>query len=150
MTGIGKEVGDNVYAHLAMVGRLGEAGQALVSQALALLPPDVRARPNVVKVSLRRQRVSLLEYTEFEDEPFPLLKSSWSLANPAVSALEFRSYEQSVNPPILHRKELLVSKDHPRYADWAKTTETCEALGLFENSKTIGFLLNWERAITSK
>ena len=150
MAGIGKEVGDNVYVHLTTVAGLGEAGQVLVSRALALLPPDVRERPNVVKVSQRRQRVSLLEYTEFEDEPFPSLKSSWSLANFDASALDFRSYEQSANPPILHRKELLMSKDHPRYADWAKTTKTCEALGLFENSKTIGFLLNWERAISRK
>lgn len=150
MAGFGKEVGDNVYVHFTTVARLCEAGQALFRRAMALLPPDVRERPNVVKFSQRTQRVSLLEYTEFEDEPFPLLKSSWSLATPDASVLNFRSYAQSANPPILHRKELLVSSDHPRYADWTKTTETCEALGLFEHSKTIGFLLNWEQTVSLK
>ena len=151
MTSIGKEIGDSVYTHLTSVAGLGgEEHQKLIRRALALLPLDARERPNVVKVSQMRQRVSLLEYAGFDHEPFPTLKSSWSMANPNASALNFRSYELSANPPILHRKELLVPKDHPRYADWVKTTEVCEALGLFENSKTIGFLLNWERAIFRK
>ena len=138
MTGIGKEIGDSVYAHLTSVAGLGEENQELIRRALTLLPVDARERPNVVKVSQKGQRVSLLEYAEFDDEPFPRLKGSWSMATPDALALNFRSYEKSANPPILHRKELLVPRDHPRYADWVKTTEVCEALGLFENSKTIG------------
>lgn len=150
MTSIGKEIGDSVYAHLTSVAGLGEENQELIRRALTLLPVDAQERPNVVKVSQTGQRVSLLEYAEFDDDPFPRLKGSWSMATPDSSALNFRSYEKSANPPILHRKELLESRDHPRYADWVKTTEVCEALGLFENSKTIGFLLNWERAISRK
>ena len=150
MTSIGKEIGDSVYAHLSLVAGLGEENQELIRRALIMLPVDARERPNVVKVSQKGQRVSLLEYAEFDDEPFPRLKGSWSMATPDASALNFRSYEKSANPPILHRKELLVPRDHPRYADWVKTTEVCEALGLFENSKIIGFLLNWERAISRK
>lgn len=150
MASIGKKIGDSVYTHLTSVAGLGEENQELIRRALALLPLDTRERPNVVKVSQSGQRVSLLEYADFDDAPFPSLKSSWSLSTPDASALSFRSYEQSANPPILHRKELLVPKDHPRYSDWSKTTEICEALGLFENSKTIGFLLNWERAILGK
>lgn len=150
MAGIGKVIGDNIYAHLTSIASLGEAIQKLIQQALNLMPPDVRERPNVVKVSQRGQRVSLLEYPYFDEEPFPSLKCSWSLPKPDALTLNFRSYVQSANPPILHRKELLVSNDHPRHADWAKTTEICEAIGLFENPRTIGFLLNWERAIASK
>jgi DNA invertase Pin-like site-specific DNA recombinase len=41
-----------------------------IRRALALLPVDARERPNVVKVSQKGQRVSLLEYAEFDDEPF--------------------------------------------------------------------------------
>jgi DNA phosphorothioation-associated putative methyltransferase len=147
---IGKEIGDNIYVHITAVGSLCFEAQQLVRRALDLIPHEVAQGPNVAKVSRRGQRVSLLEYADFEDEPFPLLKSSWSMATASASTLSYRSYERSANPPILHRKELLVSSDHPRYSEWVKTTETCETLGLFDESKTIGFLLNWERAISEK
>ena len=78
MTSIGKEIGDSVYTHLTSVAGLGEEPQKLIRRAMALLPLDARARPNVVKVSQKGQRVSLLEYAEFDDTPFPSLKSSWS------------------------------------------------------------------------
>lgn len=150
MSNFGKVIGDCTYTHLSMISGLAECQQDLIRKALSLLPSDVLTRPNVIKINQRGHRVSLLEYPDFDEETFPTLRCSWSLTSRNASKLEFRSYAQSVNPPILHRKELLVSKDHPKYADWVKTTQTCELLGLFENSKTIGFLLNWERAISGK
>ena len=113
---IGKEIGDNIYVHITAVGSLCFEAQQLVRRALDLIPHEVAQGPNVAKVSRRGQRVSLLEYADFEDEPFPLLKSSWSMATASASTLSYRSYERSANPPILHRKELLVSSDHPRYS----------------------------------
>jgi DNA phosphorothioation-associated putative methyltransferase len=150
MNPIGKEVGDNVYIHLTEVGRLSAELQELIGRALDLIPQNERTAPNVAKIGLRGQRVSLLEYSEFEEDPFPVLKASWTMPRVDSPTLNFRSYELSGNAPILHRKELLVSRLHPKYEEWAKLTETCEALGLFEQSKTIGFVLNWERSIASK
>lgn len=147
---IGKEVGDNVYIHLTEVGSLSAEFQQLIGKALDLMPQGERTEPNVAKIGLRGQRVSLLAYGEFEEDPFPILRSSWTMPRFDSPTLNFRSYELSANAPILHRKELLVSHLHPRCREWARLTETCEALGLFEQSKTIGFVLNWERAIASK
>ena len=147
---VGKEIGDSIYVHLSAVSSMCLDVQQRIAKALELIPLEAKQKPNVAKVSQRGQRVSLLEYADFDDEPFPLLKSSWSLSGTDLSTLNFRSYEQSANPPILHRKELLVLSDHPKYPEWVKTTETCEALGLFEESKTIGFLLNWEQAISRR
>ena len=36
------------------------------------------------------------------------------------------------------------------HAQWSRTTRVAEELGLFDESRTIGFLLNWERAIERK
>ena len=150
MAEIGKTIGDCTYIHITAIASLPECSQELTRETLSLLPPELSERVNVVKINPREQRVSLLEYPDFEEDPFPSLRNSWSPAQHRGSTLALRSYSQSINPPILHRKELLVSKDHPKYAVWAKTTETCAALGLFESSKTIGFQLNWERVINRK
>ena len=40
--------------------------------------------------------------------------------------------------------------DHSMHAQWSRTTRVAEELGLFDESRTIGFLLNWERAIERK
>lgn len=150
MRSIGKEIGDNIYVHLTTVDSLSQEFQTLVSRALALLPREMSERPNVAKVDRQKKRVSLLEYSHFNDDLFPVLKNSWTMSSANALELNFRTYEQSANPPILHRKELLVSSEHPQYSDWKQTTKLCENLGLFENSKSIGFLLNWERAIAHR
>jgi hypothetical protein len=49
---------------------------------------------------------------DFENDPFPTLNGSWTV-DPQNGAVSFRSYSSSLNPPILHRKELLVTADHP-------------------------------------
>ena len=36
--------------------------------------------------------------------------------------VDFRDYRESVNPPILHRKEALVANDHPLKRRFARLT----------------------------
>ena len=64
----------------------------------------------------------------------------------------FRTYEGSLNPPILHRKEFAFHRQgHPgREEIKAELTRTAEGLGLFDETLTIGFQLNWEQLIKSK
>lgn len=98
---------------------------------------------NVVK--LRRDRdqwVSLLTYEEFS-APFPTLLDSLSV-NLATGRIVPRSYRSRINPPVLHRKELLLSPDDPRAPDYAALTSTLERLGLFSNPKEIGTRLAWQ------
>ncbi|WP_239143003.1 DNA phosphorothioation-associated putative methyltransferase [Variovorax sp. WS11] len=137
--------------HLSAIACLPNADhQAQLQAALAALPVDVRQRVNVAKINLRTARISLLEYPTFEDDPFPALASSWSRQGGSGSTLRLRTYSDSLNPPLLHRKELLVHPKHPRRAKWRAITETAESLGLFDDSRIIGFQLNWERAIASR
>ena len=62
----------------------------------------------------------------------------------------FRDYSQSLNPPILHRKELLIALDHPEHARFAALTRAAEELGLFDDPIRIGYRSSWIELIRSK
>lgn len=145
---IGKTVGDHTYVHVSALGSISPEWQERASAALQSLSADARAVVNVVKVHTQSRRVSLLVYPEFEAEDFPVLSASWTES--ATGGFRYRSYDDSSNPPILHRKELLVTEEHPRRAEWAQRTAVAESLGLFDNVRSIGFLANWERLIAEK
>ncbi|MBT8123627.1 MAG: DNA phosphorothioation-associated putative methyltransferase, partial [Gammaproteobacteria bacterium] len=101
---------------------------------------------NVVRFNGRRQSVSLLNYPQFIEEPFPALVESW-LINLASETASYRSYSSSQNPPIFHRKELLLGPHHPRYEEFDTLTSNAEALGLFDKPKGIGYQVQWNKLI---
>jgi DNA phosphorothioation-associated putative methyltransferase len=117
---------------------------------LANISPGSPFSPNVVKINLRTQRISLLSYPDFEQSPFPELAASWSFDGDRAKPPLYRTYDDSSNPPILHRKELLVQECHPDRLAWIEITKNAEQLGLFDNSHAIGFRLNWNRLIEAK
>ncbi|WP_167784658.1 DNA phosphorothioation-associated putative methyltransferase [Ramlibacter rhizophilus] len=146
MEEVGKRVVDELYVHLSALDALAHADHRLAIQsALARLPAN--AAPDVAKLNLRSRRVSLLSYPRFHEEAFPTLAASWAVAPDLATAPVFRSYDASLNPPILHRKELLVKNDHPQREAWVRLTQQAEELGLFSETTTIGFKMNWERLI---
>jgi DNA phosphorothioation-associated putative methyltransferase len=57
------------------------------------------------------------------------------------------SYQDSENPPILHRKETLVPTSYPKYKHFRELTLEGEKAGLYKKSRRIGFRKNWERLI---
>lgn len=151
MAKIGKRVVDDLYIHLSAVDFLESAEhKAAVWGALGQLPDGTEVSPTVAKLNLRTGRLSLLAYENFENDPFPALTASWTFSTGAKAAPTYRTYEDSLNPPILHRKELLVSPEHPRRDQWVRMTEEAQSLGLFDDTVAIGFRLNWERLIQSK
>src|SRR5689334_13562186 len=148
---VGKQIGEDLYVHLSAVEHLADRDHwALIRDAIELLPIEARATVNVAKIGTRTQRVTLLEYTGFDSDPFPALARSWTRSAVNAPGLTVRSYADSLNPPILHRKELLVHPEHPGRARWCALTAEAEGLGLFDDTKTIGFRMNWERAVSRK
>ena len=146
-----KRVVDELYLHLSAVDRYGGDNIASeVRRRVAELPDSDRPLPNVAKVNIKTGRLSLLHYPEFESDAFPVLSASWSFQDTGSPTPLFRTYSQSLNPPILHRKELLVTEDYPGRAHWLALTKTAESLGLFDDTTTIGFKVNWDRLIASK
>jgi DNA phosphorothioation-associated putative methyltransferase len=104
---------------------------------------------NVVRVDDDLDEVALLHYPELGVVPFPALVSSWRVHLP-TSLVTHRSYAQSLNPPILHRGELLLPEDHENRVASATLTRQCEAIGLFNNTAIIGFQRQWLELIRAR
>lgn len=150
MTKIGKKVIDELYLHISAIDSVqGQSHQALITAAFKCLPEGAKNSINVVKLNLRSGRISLLEYEPFEESAFPTLLGSWVI-EPTSYTPTYRTYRTSLNPPILHRKELLVAPNYPGREEWQRLTAEAEELGLFDNTRTIGFKKNWLQLIAGK
>ncbi|MDP3165085.1 MAG: DNA phosphorothioation-associated putative methyltransferase [Hydrogenophaga sp.] len=151
MTMPGKRVADEFYIHLSAVETIQDATtRQAISRAVQGLPPQLSHVPNVAKINVVTGRLSLLSYPDFIDSPFPVLAATWVFPPGAATPAWHRTYTDSLNPPILHRKELLVASSHPQRERWANITKAAESLGLFDDVATIGFRLNWDRLIQSR
>jgi hypothetical protein len=134
---VGKRVRGALYVHRDVIGLLRADEQAKVERAVWLAGPFAW---NVVR--LESEVVGLLCYPDFESVGFPHLEAS-ARVDLAKGTVRLTNFAGSANPLILHRKELLVSRDHPAYATWAKVTERAEQAGLFRDPGTIGRQQAW-------
>jgi len=148
---IGKQILDELYVHTNYLDEVQEddAYRLLVQSALSAITRDDFKLCNVAKININRNRLSFLQYINFDEDAFPILNVSW-VFDTVKQLFTLRSYSSSLNPPILHRKELLVGHDHPMRSKWAEITQSAEELGLFSSGSPIGFKLNWQTLITSK
>jgi DNA phosphorothioation-associated putative methyltransferase len=138
---VGKLVGGAVYVHRSAVGRLPSKHAATVEKAEALLEGSLW---NVVRVA--KNSVSFLLYEQFEQIPFPALLTSAKVdvASGKVVRIDYRN---RANPPILHRKELLLPPDDPRLPAFRALTSAADDHGLFADSNKIGTRKAWEARI---
>ncbi len=145
---LGKRLPGATYVHRSALREVSAPIYDLVESAASHAGIGPR-QWNVVKLSTRDQRVSLLHYKNFFESPFPELSRSHivDLANGQARSTD---YSRSDNPPILHRKELLLSPTHKRVPEYQRLTESAEAAGLFADSKKIGFRKQWHRLIKNK
>ena len=113
MNSIGKKIFDDLYLHISAIDALPVQSQKdLISAAFDVIPEDARSGINVIKLNVRSGRISLLKYDGFDSSPFPVLLGSWVI-EPNSEKSSYRTYQDSLNPPILHRKELLVNENYP-------------------------------------
>lgn len=144
-TKIGKSVADNLYVHSDALQLLPDELVGLVQDAQQLCT-EARTTANVFKIDTRNRVISALSYPQFFDDPFPELAQSWRVHIDAARVV-YRSYADSLNPPILHRKELLLPPDHPRRTEYERLTEQAEQLGLFADTNLIGFKRTWDERL---
>jgi hypothetical protein len=104
---------------------------------------------NVARFEDLNDRLSLLNYPHFFEDGFPTLHDSW-LIDLTTGHVSYRTYRDSLTPPILHRKELMLAEDHPRRAEFQALTNAAEAIGLFHDSTRIGFREPWLRLVREK
>jgi len=147
--GHGKFVGGYLYLHTSALALLPEKWQQVTEAAANLAGLRHDTDFNVVKLSNEADELSLLHYRDFFDDPFPCLGRSWRVSL-LRGTVVYRTYEASPNPPILHRKELLLSTSHPRQEEYRTTTSNAEALGLFKQTNRIGFRAHWHAMIAER
>ncbi|SHK65367.1 DNA phosphorothioation-associated putative methyltransferase [Marinobacter antarcticus] len=149
MKKIGKNIVANQYIHLSLLNQLSESDQLVVKQATLLAGVQEEEQFNVIKLSDNREIVTLLDYPDFFTEGFPILARYWTV-NLATETYRHRTYEDSQNPPVLHRKELLISSKQEQYEQFCKLTVDAETIGLFDDPNRIGFLRAWESLLKLK
>jgi len=138
----GKTVAQRTYLHVSAL----DAAPPALAQAVAAAEERAGVQRgeafNVVRFDPAGEQVALLHYPAFFDDPFPALAASWRVEL-ASGELGYRTYEDSQNPPILHRKELLLAADDPRRAQYLALTQACESIGLFAEPTRIGYRRQW-------
>lgn len=144
LTGRGKHIGGFSYYHETLL-----AGAADVRQYFERVQDHTHGEPfefNVVKLDAR-SRVSFLRYEDFS-APFPALLAALS-CNLSRGTVRRSDFAGRRNPPILHRKELLLPEDHPLVPEAERLTDSLERLGAFEDSRRIGTRTGWSARLDS-
>lgn len=146
---LGKKVLNNLYWHVDLTTTQPEELQNRITQAETLSGLKADVDYNIVKYDLNSPMLSLLWYPDLFTAPFPAIETSYRIDIEA-RRVEKRSYQASLNPPILHRKELLLSPNDPHNTQFKELTRAAEQLGLFDHPIRIGFKQAWENLITEK
>jgi len=145
---IGKSLPDSIYVHESAIRHI---PPELVEIAFIFIDrfkiPD--GSWNLIKFHKRDFKITLLNYPKFEDECYPSLQYSYTI-DLLKNAVREANYSKSDNPPILHRKETFVSENYPMYEEFKEITQEGEKIGLYKNTKNIGFRKSWGRLISSK
>ncbi len=138
LTGRGKHVGSFSYYHIHLTSRLSSVQAYLEATKIRLhrAPFDF----NVVKLD-RHFRISFLLYEDFT-APFPALLKALS-CDVAQVTTRLSDYRQRANPPILHRKELLLPADDPLVPEAVRLTQRLEKRGAFTDAQKIGTRNGW-------
>jgi DNA phosphorothioation-associated putative methyltransferase len=146
---VGKCIANRIYVHTSLFPELSHELRAAVENAIEVSKLTAEEHFNVARIDLIREEVGLLSYPEFLSEPFPALATSWRVHLPSKSTT-YRDYRNSLNPPILHRKELLLPATHPERPEFEARTQFAESIGLFNDPVRIGFRKQWEELVASK
>jgi len=139
---IGKCVRGRLYIHVSAFDALPKGHVRMAEQAEQALKKARGVDFNVVKIDPEKLRVSLLHYADFLDDPFPALTHCWGIDLQTSQRWE-RTFIDRENPPILHRKELLLAPETPGYDEYAALTEALVARGLLR-AHGIGVKLQWD------
>jgi DNA phosphorothioation-associated putative methyltransferase len=144
-TSIGKRLPNSIYIHRSAFESIPKRLSSLIIAVGKALKFDLESW-DIVKLSCSNFSLSLLSYPTFFEESYPALTRSVSvdLSKLSHKVTDYSGYD---NPPILHRKEKMVTTFHPSYDHFSLVTQEGESAGLYENTRHIGFKASWEAII---
>jgi DNA phosphorothioation-associated putative methyltransferase len=147
---VGKRLPTALYVHRSALAALHPDLQACEQVAQALIQAQwENLNFTLVKFQFDQLKLSYLSYTDFDDDPHPALVHSLQV-DLKTGQLQSRSYAETHNPPVLHRKEAFVTPDYPRYDQFKHLTRQQAALGLLDNSREIGFFDAWSQRLARR
>ena len=137
----GKRVGGFMYIHKSGQKLIASNYSDAIKKSLPLLSDF--ATWNVIKLNIKNpEQLSFLEYESFEQAEFPSLFRSCQVdLNLKKTSVRQHSI---INPPVLHRKELLVHPNHPKREKFQNLTDQLENMGAFKNIVKLGTKLRWQ------
>ena len=143
---IGKRVGGELYVHRKGLTALGKEDQKIVTEISKQLTRSEKNSWNVVRIG--NENIAFLSYRDFDGDPFPTLDHSTriDLFDGRKSKTNFKKH---TNPPILHRKELLVPENYPNRQIFECLTSSLDQLGIFYDVHTIGHKTQWENRLAT-
>lgn len=104
---------------------------------------------NLVKLHHDGPHISYMSYPDFDRDPHPALSESY-FVDLQTFRIKYRSYRESTNPPILHRKEEFVAPDHPCLAKFEALTRQEEKYGLYDCPERIGTKEFWDGMLVER
>ena len=133
----------DLYFHVSAAKEVSTSARILMDEGSTI----ARLRPaedfNVIKIGKGGTKVSLLFYTDFLNDPFPQLGRVCTI-DLENRTFRHRSYRQVGNPPILHKKELLLSLNHPSRRLFEELTSSLVSIGIRPAKPGLGFKRQWE------
>jgi DNA phosphorothioation-associated putative methyltransferase len=138
----GKVLPDSLYVHASVFPVL-PAFLRVYEGCARVLAGTVPG--TIIKLHRQQRKVSYLFYPDFEKDPHPALSASFRVDLQTFN-LRFTDYRDSPNPPILHRKETLVTQDHPLYQKFARLTAQEERADLLD-VPGIGLRNTWHKLL---
>ena len=144
---VGKKLPDDLYIHTDSRDELPPILRAYIGCAETLAGQIEDA--NIIKIHMRSGKVSYLEYPDFNKVGHPRLHKT-TVVMLRERKIVFRDYASAENPPVLHRKETLLSKNDPRFGQFAALSDAEEKAGLLENPFEIGNLASWQARLQSR
>ena len=139
---VGKIVGDSLYAHRSIVDQLPSLSRLQIVGGFQIVG---EIEFDIVKLSADGRKVSFLRYPRFDTDAHPTLAHSLSIYLPKAE-YSFRDFKDSDNPPILHRKDVLVDDTYPLYQKFRALTKQEEKKSLLSRPD-IGHKKAWEHIL---
>lgn len=141
---LGKVTPEALYIHVSALGALDPLLRVYEGCGRALSGTVLNA--TILKLHRLKPQVSYLIYPDFDTDPHPALAAS-VIARLRSLHVDYRGFAESANPPILHRKDLLVSRDYPQWGKFARLSEQEARLGLLDDP-AIGTRREWNQRLS--
>jgi len=143
---IGKKLPNALYVHISCLDRLHpllRLYEACASRTIGRME-----EATLIKFHAHKPKISYLFYPDFDSDPHPALHTSMQIDLQDLH-VTYQDYDNSPNPPILHRKETFVTPEYPLYDKFAKLTQQEEKWGLLDETRTIGTRKGWEKCLAT-